>query len=100
DVEFSMPVSKEEVRQIARLARLRLTPDEEERYSRELTVILDYFRQLQLVDTANVERSPQAEMPAAALREDNVRSSLPCDEALKNAPDSDRTYFRVPKVIG
>jgi len=69
-----MPLSKNQVKQIARLARLKLTSEEIEPRNQFITV-------------ENV------------FREDRVRSSLPRDMALRNAPDSDGEYFRVPRVI-
>ncbi len=94
-----MPLSKDQVKQIARLARLKLTPDEIERFTRELTVIVDYFEQLQGIDTEGIEPRNQFITVENVFREDKVRPSLPRDMALCNAPDSDGEYSRVPRVI-
>jgi aspartyl-tRNA(Asn)/glutamyl-tRNA(Gln) amidotransferase subunit C len=95
-----MPLSKEQVEHIAKLARLNLTPAEIERYTHELTVILSYFDQLQMVNTEGVEPQNQFITAENVFREDIAEASLPRDEALRNAPDRDEEYFHVPKVIG
>jgi len=95
-----MPLSKEQVEHIARLARLSLTPAEIEKYTHELTVILSYFDQLQMVNTEGVEPQNQFITAENVFREDIPEPSLPRDEALRNAPDRDEEYFHVPKVIG
>ncbi|MEW6051612.1 MAG: Asp-tRNA(Asn)/Glu-tRNA(Gln) amidotransferase subunit GatC [Candidatus Zixiibacteriota bacterium] len=95
-----MPLSKDQVEQIARLARLNLTADEIERFSHELTVILDYVDQLRGVDTNGVEPQNQFVQTENVFREDVVRPSLPQEMALANAPKKENGFFVVPKVIG
>jgi aspartyl-tRNA(Asn)/glutamyl-tRNA(Gln) amidotransferase subunit C len=94
-----MPLSCAQVEHIAKLARLNLSPAEIEKFTHELTVILSYIDQLQSVDTEGVEPQNQFIKAENVFREDIVESSLPRQEALKNAPDRDEEYFRVPKVI-
>lgn len=95
-----MPLSRAQVEHIAKLARLNLTSDEIDKYTRELTVILTYIDQLQAVDTTGVEPKNQFITAENVFREDIPEDSLPRDEALRNAPDHDDGYFHVPKVIG
>ncbi len=95
-----MPLSRAQVEHIAKLARLNLTSDEIDKYTRELTVILTYVDQLQAVDTTGVEPKNQFISAENVFREDIPEPSLSCDEALRNAPDRDGEYFHVPKVIG
>lgn len=95
-----MPLSKAQVEHIARLARLNLTPNEIERYTTELTVILDYIDQLKSVDTEGVEPQNQFITAENVFREDIAEPSLPRDKALANAPQQDGEFFLVPKVIG
>lgn len=95
-----MPLSKEQVEHIAKLARLNLTPAEIEKYTHELTVILSYIDQLQAVNTEGVEVQNQFITAENVFREDIPEPSLPRSEALRNAPDRDEEYFHVPKVIG
>lgn len=95
-----MPLSRAQVEHIAKLARLNLTSDEIDKFTRELTVILTYIDQLQAVDTTDVEPQNQFIKAENVFREDIPAKSLPREEALKNAPDRDEEYFHVPKVIG
>jgi aspartyl-tRNA(Asn)/glutamyl-tRNA(Gln) amidotransferase subunit C len=95
-----MPLSKEEVRRIAALARLRLSPEEESRLAGELSAILDYVRQLEELDVEGVE--PMTHALAAGetpFRDDAVLPGLSPDEALANAPARSGTCFQVPRII-
>ena len=95
-----MPLSREQVEQIAFLARLKLSPKEIEKFTSELTVILDYVEQLADVDTAGVKLKDQFITAENVFREDKSRQSLSRDEALSNAPEKDEEFFKVPKVFG
>jgi aspartyl-tRNA(Asn)/glutamyl-tRNA(Gln) amidotransferase subunit C len=97
-------ISEKDVAYVADLAHLALTAEERARFLRDLNSILEYVDRLNEVDTANLP--PMAQAPDAAisttLRDDileGLRKSLPHKVALANAPDSDGTFFRVPKVI-
>jgi aspartyl-tRNA(Asn)/glutamyl-tRNA(Gln) amidotransferase subunit C len=100
-----MKVSEKDVAYVADLAHLELTVQERTSMLRDLNSILDYIDLLNELDTSNVP--PMAQVSASeysgnASREDileGLRPSLPQDIALANAPDSDGTFFRVPKVI-
>jgi aspartyl-tRNA(Asn)/glutamyl-tRNA(Gln) amidotransferase subunit C len=95
-----MALSIEEVRRIAALARLRLSPGEEERLAGELSAILDYVRQLEELDVSGIE--PMTHALAAGetpFREDQVLPGLPPDEALANAPARAGNCFLVPRII-
>jgi aspartyl-tRNA(Asn)/glutamyl-tRNA(Gln) amidotransferase subunit C len=93
-----MPIAKEQVSHIARLAGLELSPSELAQYSRELTKIVEYIDRLKAADTSGVEISPLS-TSHEALRDDVVRPSLPVNEALKNAPETKDNYFIVPRVM-
>lgn len=95
-----MPLSKEQVEHIAALARLKLSPKEIEKFTSELTLILDYVEQLAEVNTEGVELKDQFISAENVFREDKSRKSLSRDDALANAPDKDDEFFKVPKVIG
>ena len=95
-----MSVSIDEVRRIARLARLRFTSDEEARLAGEMTAILDYVEQLREVDVTDVAPLHHVLDLENVFRPDEPVQRLSREEALANAPDHDGTYFRVPKVIG
>jgi aspartyl-tRNA(Asn)/glutamyl-tRNA(Gln) amidotransferase subunit C len=95
-----MALSPDEVRRIAVLARLRLSPEEETRLAGELSAILDYVRQLEELDVSGVE--PMTHALAAGetpLREDALLPCLPTEEALANAPARAGTCFQVPRII-
>ncbi len=95
-----MPLEKAQVEHIARLARLKLSPEEIEKLTPEMAVVIEYFEQLQLVDTDGVEPRDQFITAENVFRDDVVRPSLTREQALDNAPESDGEFFQVPKVIG
>ena len=107
-----MSVTEKDVTRVADLANLELTADERARLVRDLNSILGYIDRLNQLDTSNV--APMAQSSdrfgvdankkgsarfAYASRPDAVKPSLPRDEALRNAPESDGKFFKVPKVI-
>lgn len=95
-----MALSLDEVRRIAALARLRLSPDEEARLAGELSAILDYVRALEELDVSGVD--PMTHALAAGetpFREDVVLPGLPTDEALANAPARAGDCFQVPRIL-
>ena len=92
-------VTAETVEQVARLARLSLTPEECSTFARQLDQVLVYAEKIQAVDTSAVEPMSHAG-EASALREDAETSCLPRDRALEGAPDVEDGLFRVPRVIG
>ena len=104
-LSFSMKVSEKDVAYVAELASLELTEQERGRMVRDLNSILDYMDRLNEADTASVEPMAQVasgQNPAAAARDDvreGLRKSLPHDLAMANAPLTDGTFFKVPKVI-
>jgi aspartyl-tRNA(Asn)/glutamyl-tRNA(Gln) amidotransferase subunit C len=94
-----MRLSREQVEHVALLARLELSEEEKERYTHELNQILEHFEALQKLDTENVPPTSHAIPMTNVLREDAVRSSLPREEVLQNAPDPVDGGFRVPRVV-
>jgi aspartyl-tRNA(Asn)/glutamyl-tRNA(Gln) amidotransferase subunit C len=101
-----MKISDKDVAYVADLAHLELTQEERIRFLRDLNSILEYVDRLNELDTSHVQ--PLAQMGGLlgatldSSREDileGLRKSLPHDIALANAPDSEGTFFRVPKVI-
>ena len=95
-------ISPADVARIAELARLALTAEELEVFSKQLASILDYAEQLRDVDTSGVTPTSHPLALTAAVRADELRSSLSRDEALRAAPDADTAagLFKVPRVIG
>lgn len=110
-----MKVTEKDVAYVADLSNLELTEEERSRMVRDLNSILGHIDSLNELDTSNVppmaqvsgrygvdESKQESDRFACASREDvheGLRKSLPQDVALANAPDSDGTFFEVPKVI-
>jgi aspartyl-tRNA(Asn)/glutamyl-tRNA(Gln) amidotransferase subunit C len=94
-----MPLTLEQVRHIARLARLRLTDEEERRYAEQLSAILDYAERLKRVETSDVPPTTGVQELQAPLRPDTPRPSLPRERALANAPASADGMFLVPPIL-
>ena len=100
-------VTIEDVRHVAALASLDLTADEEPRMQHDLNAILAHVAQLQALDTTGVPAMAQVgqllEVPAAPagadLRPDSERPSYPRAEIVREAPETDGRFFKVPKVI-
>jgi aspartyl-tRNA(Asn)/glutamyl-tRNA(Gln) amidotransferase subunit C len=96
-------ISREDVVRVAELAYLDLSEQELEKYRRQLDEILNYIGKLNELDTSGVE--PMAQVLAddqaadATMREDLVVPSAVTDDVLRQAPDPEPPYFRVPKVI-
>lgn len=92
-------ITREQVEHVADLARLSLTPEEAERLTEQLNQILAFAHKLNELDTDGVEPTSHVLPLANVMRDDEVRPSIPREEALKNAPDHADGLFRVPKVI-
>lgn len=93
-----MPLSKDEVRHVAVLARLALEPGDEDYYAEQLSGILGHIERLQQLDTKNILPTAQVVEIASRLREDDPRPCLTQEEALANAPAAVDGFFRVPSI--
>lgn len=94
-----MKLSLEQVRHVAALSRLSLTPQEEEQYQTQLQAVLDAFAELDALDLSDVPPTAQVNLSAPALRQDAPAEPLGVEKALANAPDRVGGSFAVPKVI-
>jgi len=94
-----MSLSLDQVRQIARLARLKLSPEQEELYAKQLSDILAYMDKLNELDTSQVEPMYSPCPKTNAWREDKVQATSPERKTLDNAPETDGKFFIVPKII-
>ncbi len=97
-------VTVEDVERVAELAHLELTPDESRSMLHDLNAILGHVAQLSELDTSSVTPLAQvSELQAAggerSLREDAVLPSLDRIEVMAEAPETDKAFFKVPKVI-
>jgi aspartyl-tRNA(Asn)/glutamyl-tRNA(Gln) amidotransferase subunit C len=94
-----MPISKEDIARVARLARIGIKENQETQIRAQLNKVLEYMEILQRVDTKDVEPTYHTAHVQNAFREDEVRSSLSQDASLRNAPAKKDDFFTVPKVL-
>jgi len=94
-----MKLTLDEVEHIAELARLRLSEDEKARYREQLSEILDYAARLQAVDTSGISPTSSVLPARSVLRKDEPRPGLSLEEVLRNAPETEKSQFRVPPVL-
>jgi aspartyl-tRNA(Asn)/glutamyl-tRNA(Gln) amidotransferase subunit C len=88
-----------DVKYVAHLARLQLTPDEERKFGAQLGQVLGYVEKLKELDVTGVEPTAHAMPLVNVTRLDDVRPSLPHEEALRNAPATAHGLFIVPKIV-
>lgn len=94
-----MKISLEEIRHLAHLARLEFSEDEMQAMQGDMDKILGFVEKINELDLEGVEPLVYLSEERNVLRKDEAQSLLTKDEALKNAPDKDSDYFRVPKVL-
>jgi aspartyl-tRNA(Asn)/glutamyl-tRNA(Gln) amidotransferase subunit C len=94
-----MPHDEIDVKYVAHLARLSLTPEEEQKMAAQLADVLGYIEKLKEVDVTGVEPTAHAFPMVNVTRPDEVRPSLPHEEALRNAPAQANGLFIVPKIV-
>ncbi|AYO31050.1 Asp-tRNA(Asn)/Glu-tRNA(Gln) amidotransferase subunit GatC [Biomaibacter acetigenes] len=94
-----MRITKETVEHVANLARLYLSEEEKAEMTEKLNSILDYMEKLNELDTSQVQPTAHVIPIKNVFREDRIWESLPLKETLKNAPDRDENFFRVPRII-
>jgi aspartyl-tRNA(Asn)/glutamyl-tRNA(Gln) amidotransferase subunit C len=88
-----------DVKYVAHLARIALTPEEEEKFGAQLANILGYIEKLNQLDVGEIEPTAHAVPLVNVFRPDEVRPSLPNEEALRNAPAKANGLFMVPKIV-
>ncbi len=91
-------ISTDDVKHVAKLARLELTEEEIDKYSKQLGEILKYVEQMNEVDTTNVEPMPHPIQIYNVMREDEVKYEQTKEEMMANAPFEENGFFRVPKI--
>ena len=94
-----MTLTLEEVEHIAELARLKISPQEKNRYREQLSEILEYASRLGDVDTTGVDPTSSVLPDRSALRSDEPRPGMGVKALLYNAPDVEKDQFRVPPVL-
>lgn len=93
-------ISKEDVKRMAELSKLKLSEEELEDFTEEISRIIEFVdHELKEVDTEGVVPTYNASLKNQPLREDKVRESLPKEEVLKNAPSEEYGYFKLPSIM-
>jgi aspartyl-tRNA(Asn)/glutamyl-tRNA(Gln) amidotransferase subunit C len=93
-------ISNEQVKHVANLARLAITEDEAEMFTKQLDAIITFAEQLNELDTENVEPTYHVLDMKNVLREDIPQLGLPREEVLKNAPEHQDGQIMVPSILG
>jgi len=94
-----MAISREEVEHVAFLARLGLSEEEKETLQEQLSAILEHMRTLNELDTSEIPPTAQVIPLRNVMRPDEPGPSLPVQDVLRNAPDREADFFRVPHVL-
>lgn len=90
---------KKQLKKMAHLARLNLTPQEEELYAKQLQSILDYFAKLQELDTSEVEPMAHVLPLSNIWREDEPKDSICQEDTFLNAPEVEDFAFKIPRIL-
>lgn len=94
-----MQITNDTIDKLAHLARLEFENEDKDRIREDLQKILGFVDKLNELDTEGVEPMIFMTEDKNVLREDEMKSEITHEQALKNAPKKDSDYFRVPKVI-
>ena len=94
-----MKITLQDVEQVAKLARLEVSPAEKEAFAKQLSQILTHVETLKQYDTTGIEPTATVLGQVNVFREDIVQPSLPVEKALVNAPEREADGFAVPKII-
>jgi len=92
-------IDREQVHKVALLARLELTPEEEEQFTTQLGNILDYVEQLSELDVSDVPPTTRAIDVSNVTREDELKPYPERDAILNSAPEQEGEFFKVPKIL-
>jgi len=92
-------IDREQVRKVALLARLELTPEEEEKFTTQLGSILDYIEQLNELDVSDVPPTTRAIDVSNVTREDDLQPYPDREAILNSAPEQEGEFFKVPKIL-
>ena len=92
-------ISSDEVKKVAKLARLELNESEIQQHAEQLEKILDYIKQLEKINTENVPCTTRAIEVANVLRKDEQKDFTCTEELINLAPSRENKFFKVPKII-
>ena len=94
-----MPLSRDQVEHVAHLARVGITEEDIERFSHQLSDVLDYFERLDRVDIEGVPPTSHTLPLHNVMREDETEPSYDVDDILANAPNQEERRFRVRAIL-
>ena len=94
-----MPIDREQVEHVARLARLAFTPEELDRFTEQLGKIIGYAERVGELATQDVPPTAHPLPLRNVFRDDVTKPSLPQGKALSTAPESDQDRFMVPRIL-
>ena len=92
-------ISSDEVKNVARLARLELNESEIQQHAEQLEKILEYIKQLEKINTENIPCTTRAIEVANVLRKDEKKDYANVEEIINLAPSREDKFFKVPKII-
>ena len=92
-------ISLDEVKKIAKLSRLKITDEEAEKFSSQLTDILKYAEKINEINTDNIPPTSHSIDIKNALRADTVKPSYSRESIMRNAPEPENGFYKVPKII-
>jgi aspartyl-tRNA(Asn)/glutamyl-tRNA(Gln) amidotransferase subunit C len=92
-------ITREDVEHISWLASIKITDEEKDEFVGQFNSILEYFHQLDEVETEGIEPTYRVVDLANVFREDKTSKSLSQEEALKNAPRRENGYFKSPRIV-
>ena len=99
DSEHTETITRADVQHVASLARLALSPDEEERFQHQLSAVFEHFQKLSALDTEQIPPTAQVIPLKNVMRPDTVEPSLTEQEVLANAPNREGDQFRVRAIL-
>jgi len=94
-----MAINVKDVQHIAGLACIDLNEEQQERFAKQFNSILEYFKELDALNTEDIEPTYHVIGLNNVFREDVASESLPREEALRNAPRADKGYFKGPRIV-
>ncbi len=94
-----MKVDRTDLEKVAHLARLKIKPEEEQQLIKDMSEIMNWVEKLREVDTTGVEPLTHMTEEVNILRKDEIEPTISRENSLKNAPDHNNQFFKVPKVL-
>ena len=100
DINSEQVITPGEVEHIAHLSRIELRAGDREIFAKQLNSILGYVNMLEEIDTDGIDPTYHPAPLSNVMRKDEIKPSLTREEALKNAPQKEDHFFKMPPVIG